>query len=71
MVILEPFAVKSCTDTSDSVCLARGTCRGDEGPSIDDTALASVDVLGYERKEELLQSPPGTPLIHLLGLGFK
>ncbi|KAF2611679.1 hypothetical protein F2Q70_00013179 [Brassica cretica] len=26
-----------------SVCLARESCRGDEGPLIDDTALVSID----------------------------
>ncbi|KAF2544799.1 hypothetical protein F2Q70_00020879 [Brassica cretica] len=26
-----------------SVCLARGSCRGDEGLSIDNTALVSID----------------------------
>ncbi|KAF3503828.1 hypothetical protein F2Q69_00043196 [Brassica cretica] len=26
-----------------SICLARGSCRGDEGPSIDDTAFVSID----------------------------
>ncbi|KAF2563168.1 hypothetical protein F2Q70_00017296 [Brassica cretica] len=28
-----------------SVCLARGSCRGDEGLSIDETALVSVTVM--------------------------
>ncbi|KAF3586327.1 hypothetical protein F2Q69_00029528 [Brassica cretica] len=50
MVILEPFEVQNCTDASYarfteewSVCLARGSCRGDEGLSIDETALVSID----------------------------
>ncbi|WZZ04345.1 hypothetical protein YC2023_090266 [Brassica napus] len=44
MVILKPFEVQNCTDASDwSVCLARGSCRGDEGLSINGAPFPSVD----------------------------
>ena len=37
-----PVAYARCTEEW-PVCLARGSCRGDEGLSIDKTALVSID----------------------------
>ncbi|WZZ32268.1 hypothetical protein YC2023_015669 [Brassica napus] len=51
MVILESFEVQNCTNARSYacfieewlVCLARGSCRGDEGLSIDETTLVSIE----------------------------
>ncbi|WZY87054.1 hypothetical protein YC2023_033438 [Brassica napus] len=55
-----------------SVCLSRGSCREEKATSIDEALCTSID--GDPRSREgrnSYQSPPGTPLIHLLDPGFR